>query len=236
MRAILYWFFAVILFGVLRWAFNSFAWDIAVHILQSKFGIAEAEVIAGISSFIVPGLLAVAAVAGAYNLGRRYPVSGPAGAPSSLTGAAIAAPSSSSPQQPWPFLIQAAIILAIASGGVGYYLDQYFHFGEIDPAAIKSRFARFHEYLQADGRHWSNETVRLDGLRCRGCIFDVSSVVFFWNGIAPFDLEGSVFIQSGQAQNFNLRTQNVIIEETGMLLHAMGAAPNAQFRGQRGPP
>lgn len=132
--------------------------------------------------------------------------------------------------------MQAAIILAIVSGGVGYYLDQYLHLGEIDPLAVKSRFAKFHEYVEADGRHWSNETVRLDGLRCRGCIFDVNTVVFFWNGIAPFDLEGSVFIRDSQAQKFNLRTQNVIIGDTGELLHAMGAAPNAQFRGQRGPP
>lgn len=134
---VLYSFFILVLFGVLKWAFDSFVWDATVHILQSKFGVSEANVITGISSFIFPGLIAFGTIAGAYNLGRRYPVSGPPNAPSSPAGTAIAV-SSSSPQQSWPFLIQAAIILAIVSGGVGYYLNQYFHLGEIDPTAVKS--------------------------------------------------------------------------------------------------
>lgn len=58
MRAVLNWFFAIVLFGVLKWAFTSFAWDTTIHILQSKFIISEADVIAGVSSFIIPGIVA----------------------------------------------------------------------------------------------------------------------------------------------------------------------------------
>jgi hypothetical protein len=121
MRTVLNWFFAVVLFGVLKWVFNSFAWDTTVHILQSKLGVSEADMIAGVSSFVIPGIVAFFAIAGAYNVGKRYSaptntIQSPAA--STRTTAEISAAFR-------PFLVQAAVILALVSGGVGYYLHAY---------------------------------------------------------------------------------------------------------------
>jgi len=191
MRALLNSIFAILLFGVLKWAFNSFAWDATVHILQSKFGIAEADVIAAASSFVVPGIIAFLAIAGAYNVGKRFSgfaTPSPMSLPS--TGDVV------SPGRPRPFIIQAAIILVIVSGGMGYTFNRYVSGNTVDLAAIKSAYANFRDYSEVYRRHYSHESVMLDGLRCHECSFD--NVTFVWHGTAPYVLEQSIFVPDAQ--------------------------------------
>jgi hypothetical protein len=233
MRAVLHWVFGIVLLGVLRWAFVSFAWDTTVHILQSKLGISEAEVITGMSSFIIPGILAFCSIAGTYILARRYPVSSSTHAialPAQRTGAASATSVAFR-----PFLIQSVVILAVVSVGVGYYLHGYVHYGEVDTAAIKSAFVNFQDYTEVSGRTYRHETVRLDGLRCHKCIFD--DVVLLWQGTAPFILDTPTFVKDDQGKvEYNIRSDNPIIMGTEVPLKDVGATPSSQFRGGHGPP
>lgn len=116
MRTFVNWIFGLLLFGVLKWAFNSFAWDALVQALQSRFGIKEADVIAAASSFLIPGIIAFLSIAGAYNIGKRSAVVAappnraqpPEHAQSLSRGSSLS------------FLLQSGVILAIVSGGIGY--------------------------------------------------------------------------------------------------------------------
>ncbi len=227
MRTAVNWLCGVVLFSVLRWAFSSFAWDTTVHLLQS-FGIAEADLIAGVSSFLIPGILAFAAIAGAYNVGKRSKLTNAAPAP--VGNRNVAATRRSEIIN--PFLIQAAIILAVVSGGIGYSLHRYLYWGTVDPVAIRSAFAKFHNYTEVSNRIYNNETVRLDGLHCSNCTFDGGVIV--WLGTAPFILDNSKFVNPGI--DYNIRTDNPIITLTVDLLHNVGALyPNLRTRGGHGP-
>jgi hypothetical protein len=233
MRAILKWIRFIGLYGVLEWAFHSFAWDTTVHILESKVGISEAQVIAGISSVIIPGAIAFLALAGAFKAGKR---SATVAAPTNVTRATDIPTVTATSEESWPFLIQAAVILALVSGGVGYYLNAYISSGVVDPLAIKKRFTEFHDYTEISGRTYRHETVRLDGLRCHECTFD--DVVTLWNGTAPFDLDNSVFLRNDQGKiAFNVRSENPIISYTERLLSQVeGFNPNVYLRSGHGPP
>lgn len=66
------WFFRLLWFGVLKWAFDNFAWDAVVQALETHLGIKEADVITSVLSLLIPAGIAVAATAGAYWLGKRH--------------------------------------------------------------------------------------------------------------------------------------------------------------------
>ena len=189
--------------------------------------------IAGLSSFIIPGLLAFGTIYGSYRLGvgKRYSSSPQTSSVLPTLGASVGTLEASR-----PFLIQAAVILALVSGGVGYYLQEYMSYGVIDPLAIKKRFADFHNYIDVSNRTYTHETVGLDGLHCRNCTFD--DVVLLWHGTTPFILDNPTFVRNAQGTiNYNIRTDNPIFFLYDLLLHDVGATePRLQLRGGHGPP
>jgi hypothetical protein len=119
MATALRWFFGIIFLGVLKWAFDHFAWDALVQVLENNFRIKEADVITSVSSFVIPSALAFGALAGTYWLGKYHQP--PPAIPASRRSRPTVSPSVASVKQTnTPYIIQSLLILIFAAGGVGY--------------------------------------------------------------------------------------------------------------------
>jgi hypothetical protein len=60
----------LVLFGVLKWAFDSFLWDWFVQFIEVRWHFKEATLIASVSSYMFPILIVAACVAALYFLIR----------------------------------------------------------------------------------------------------------------------------------------------------------------------
>ena len=64
----------VIIFGVVvdffHWAFDHFMWDWFINVLETKWHLREAELIASVSSYVLPGFGAILCFAAMYLLVR----------------------------------------------------------------------------------------------------------------------------------------------------------------------
>jgi hypothetical protein len=122
-------------------------------------------------------------------------------------------------------------ILVLSSWAVaGYDLYDRYNHHIVDVPAIKDYWSHFTNYNDVYRRTYSHETVILDGLRCRECVFDDATIE--WDGTAPFELTDSIFVTPHQptapnepprrGPNVRLRTSNSIIGNTFTLINDLG--------------
>ncbi len=111
------WFFRLLWFGVLKWAFDNFAWDAVVQVLEKHLGIKEADVITSVLSLVIPAGIAIVATAGAYWLGKhhRQPIAVLTAAPLVTPASEIGAPAlTSAPSEKpalWPYATELSLNL-----------------------------------------------------------------------------------------------------------------------------
>ena len=68
MREALKWLFTVVLGGVLKWAFDNFAWDASVQFFETRVGLKEADVITKALGLIIPVTITVLVLMALYGL------------------------------------------------------------------------------------------------------------------------------------------------------------------------
>jgi hypothetical protein len=122
-------------------------------------------------------------------------------------------------------------VLVPSSWGAASYdlYDRRYHY-VIDVPAIHDYWNKCTNYSDVYRRTYSHETVLLDGLRCRECVFEDAAIQ--WDGTAPFQLYDSTFITPHQptapneppprGPNVRLRTSNPIVGDTYMLINQLG--------------
>jgi hypothetical protein len=64
------WLCGFALVGVLKWAFDNFAWDAFIQFFETRVGLKEADVITAAFSFIIPVAITICAVMGIYGVVR----------------------------------------------------------------------------------------------------------------------------------------------------------------------
>jgi len=70
MRAVIFFLVGILLTGILRWAFDHFKWDWLVILLEEKWNLKEAELIALVSSYVIPAVGAIICLMAIYLLLR----------------------------------------------------------------------------------------------------------------------------------------------------------------------